>query len=346
MESVARVADYGSIRRSAEVVPLSQLLPLDTPLSLLIDPSNGCNFKCVFCPTGDAELLATVGRKPKAMRLETFEKIINGLQRFPKRIKVLHLYKDGEPLVNKSLGSMVAIAKQSCRFERIETTTNGALLTKERALELIDAGIDGIRISIYGLDDESYAKATGSNISLEAIRANVASLFELKNQKRSAVHVHCKTIDTNLSSDERRRFFTLFQDISDSIHIDSLMGWSNTRNRDLMLGTQPPTGMSGAPLRPDRKVCSEPFMRLAVNSNGRVSVCCVDWSHETSVGDISEETLFEIWNGERLREFRIKHLEGRRHELQACADCQYLLGLGPHTYLDAHAQELLNRYTN
>ena len=32
--------------------PLAELLPLKVPYSLNIDPSNVCNFRCTFCPTG------------------------------------------------------------------------------------------------------------------------------------------------------------------------------------------------------------------------------------------------------------------------------------------------------
>ena len=30
---------------------------LSTPFIIFIDPSDACNFKCSFCPTGDIELM-------------------------------------------------------------------------------------------------------------------------------------------------------------------------------------------------------------------------------------------------------------------------------------------------
>ena len=38
-----------------------------------IDPTNVCNFKCTFCPTGDDELLKSVNRPKGFMTLETFK---------------------------------------------------------------------------------------------------------------------------------------------------------------------------------------------------------------------------------------------------------------------------------
>ncbi len=340
----AAIKNYSATRMSGSEPSLSELLPLSTPLSLLVDPSNGCNLACVFCPTGDDQLLKSVGRQARVMHVATFRSIVEGLSQFPDRIKVLHLYKDGEPLVNKHLAEFVRIAKVSNRFERVETTTNGVLLSPVRSEELIAAGIDGIRVSIYGLDDQSYRSTTQCPVSFDSVVTNVAALFRIKSELNPRVHIHCKITDVRLSTEARDCFVRTFSPISDSIHVDSLMGWTAPEGKDLMLGITPTTGMSGSPLKPDRKVCSEPFMRLAVNSNGSVSVCCVDWSHETVVGHVPNETLFAIWNGERLQAFRRRHLSGRRNELAACRNCQYMLGLAERADLDGAIARLAPLY--
>jgi radical SAM protein with 4Fe4S-binding SPASM domain len=340
----AAIKNYSATRMSGSEPSLSELLPLSTPLSLLIDPSNGCNLACVFCPTGDEQLLKSAGRQARVMHVAVFQSIVEGLSQFPDRIKVLHLYKDGEPLVNKHLAEFVRIAKVSNRFERVETTTNGVLLSPARSQELIEAGIDGIRVSIYGLDDQSYRGTTQCSVSFDSVVANVSALFQIKSKLNPPMHVHCKITDVRLSNEDRDHFVRTFGPISDSIHIDALMGWTSPEGKDLMLGIVQTTGMSGSPLKSDRKVCSEPFMRLAVNSNGSVSVCCVDWSHETAVGHAPSETLFTIWNGERMNAFRRKHLSGRRSELTACRNCQYVLGLSERADIDGAAARLTPLY--
>tara|TARA_B110000858_G_C17688643_1_gene420180 strand:- start:653 stop:823 length:171 start_codon:yes stop_codon:yes gene_type:complete len=40
-----------------EKIRLKDYLPLAMPVSIMIDPSNLCNYKCNFCPTSDNELL-------------------------------------------------------------------------------------------------------------------------------------------------------------------------------------------------------------------------------------------------------------------------------------------------
>ena len=92
---------------------LQEVIPLSTPLTLFVDPSDACNFKCKFCPTSDRDLMKEVGRPWRTMDFEVFKKICNDMLQFPKKIEVLRLYKDGEPLLNKHFSTMVKFAKEN-----------------------------------------------------------------------------------------------------------------------------------------------------------------------------------------------------------------------------------------
>ena len=69
-------------------VKLSEALPLDTPLKLMIDPANACNFKCHFCPTGHDQLLKEVNRPKGVMDFGLFCKIIDDASRF---LSLIHI---------------------------------------------------------------------------------------------------------------------------------------------------------------------------------------------------------------------------------------------------------------
>jgi hypothetical protein len=89
------------------------IAPLGTPFVLIVDPASHCNFKCRFCPTGDLELIKATGRYQGSMAFDTFKKIIDDLQEFPEPVRVLRLYKEGEPLMNKRFADMVRYARGS-----------------------------------------------------------------------------------------------------------------------------------------------------------------------------------------------------------------------------------------
>ena len=133
---------------------LGALAPLRSPFVLIVDPASHCNLRCPFCPTGHRDLIAKNGRYQGPMSLDLFEKIIRDLNDFPDKLRVLRLYKEGEPLMNRFFPEMVSIARKSGRVEKIDTTTNGVLLTPRNSERIIEAGIDQINISVNGLSTE------------------------------------------------------------------------------------------------------------------------------------------------------------------------------------------------
>lgn len=324
---------------------LSESLPLKTPLSIMIDPVNICNFKCSFCPTGDEKLLESVNRSKAIMDFDFFCKVIGDISNFENKIRSLLIYKDGEPFLNKNIGKMIAYAKEKNIANIIQVVSNGSLIDENRAIEIIEAGLDIIKISVEHVSDIGYRKITKTFSSYETVRKNVEFLYNEKEKRKSKLKIHAKILDTNLSSIEKEKFIKDFQGISDSINIDSLMGWSNSGKKDFTMGISSGFGMDNASkLKKDRKVCPEPFKTMAVNSNGLVSVCCVDWSLGTVVGDVSKESLVDIWNGKKLKEFACLHLKGERRKIEACANCQYMQGLHDINDIDDIAENIIKFY--
>ena len=81
------------------------------------------------------------------MSLDLFKKIVDDLREFDAKLKLLSLYKDGEPLLNKHFPEMVRYARDAGIADRIWTKTNGSMLTPELNERIVDAGLDMICIS-------------------------------------------------------------------------------------------------------------------------------------------------------------------------------------------------------
>ena len=69
---------------------LQDVIPLDTPFLLYVDPSSACNFRCQFCPTGHIDLLKKSGYRRRVMNLPLFEKLLSDLEAFPQALRVMH----------------------------------------------------------------------------------------------------------------------------------------------------------------------------------------------------------------------------------------------------------------
>lgn len=328
-------------------IKLAENLPLSTPLMIMVDVCNICNFRCSFCPTAATELLKSFKRPQGVMELELFYKIIDDISEFDKKIKTLQLHKDGEPFLNKNLGKMISCAKSRDIADSIAVASNGSLIDESRAIEVIKAGLDRIKISVEHVNAQGYKKITATYSDYETIRKNVEFLFRERNRNKSNLQILAKIIDTGLSPDEKGKFLEDFTSISDNVNIDTLMGWSLCEESDFTLGTNVSVGMdSKTPIKRDRKICPLPFYTMAINFNGMVSVCCVDWSWGTIIGDARKEKLIDIWNGKKMKEFRRMHLRNQRSKINTCANCHYLLGLNQRSDIDNYSGELLVKFDN
>jgi len=239
--------------RCKERKPLQELIPLTAPFVVYIDPTNFCNFKCRFCPTGDGRLLREVGRKKTMMSLNLFDKIISDLKQFGQKFNLINLYKDGEPLLNKHFPKMIKKIKDAQITERIWTKTNGSLLHPKLNRQIISAGLDMICISIEATDASGYKDLAGVDIKYLELLENIKDLY----QHRDNCDVYIKIIDADLSAGQKEKFYTDFQPISTYISIEKLMGWSNSGLKDFTLGTNPDT-YDGLPFT-KKEVCAYPL---------------------------------------------------------------------------------------
>jgi wyosine [tRNA(Phe)-imidazoG37] synthetase (radical SAM superfamily) len=239
---------------------LHDLLPLRTPGNIMIDPSNLCNFRCSFCPTSDSELMELVKRPMGMMDYSLFCRIVDDIKGFPERVGFLTLYKDGEPFLNKNIGKMIAYAKESDVADIVRTTSNGSLISRKRAVEVIEAGLDRIRISVAGVSDEGYGRITNSSVSYETVRGNVETLFDEREKRKSSLEIHAKILDTDLSEEEKKKFLKDFEGLSDTVSIEPLHGWSFSEKKDFTLGySSEPVEEGKAETKQERKVCPDPF---------------------------------------------------------------------------------------
>jgi len=280
------------------------------------------------------------------MNFTLYKKIIDDLSDLlgpDKQLATLHLYKDGEPFLNDKLFEMANYARKMNVARIIQTTTNGSFLL-DRLDELIKSKFDMIRISVEHIHRDGYHRITKKDNAFDKVRSGIACLYKEKSKHNPALKVVVKINDTALNTEEKEQFHAMFGEISDETRIDTLMGWSYSEIKDFTLGIKVDKGMDSVTPLKEKVICPEPFHSLAVNPTGSVSVCCVDWSYKTIVGNTTAQTLREIWEGKELRHFRYLHIRNRRKEIAPCAHCQFLSGFSEINNLDRYEQRLSRMY--
>ncbi len=316
---------------------LETVIPLRTPFIVNIDPSDRCNFQCKFCPTGDRELMEkTSGRNHGVMDFELYKKVIDDICEFEDKVKVIRLYKDGEPLLNPHFADMVEYAKKSGCCDRVDTTTNASLLTPELSDKIIKAGLDRINISIEGVNSEQYMDFSRYKINYDSLVENIRYFYEHKTNTEMIVKINGDVI----SEQQKEEFLNTFGDITDGIFIESIMDcWPTFEQKKVEINQS--RGIYGQSIR-EVMVCPYVFYSIAVNSNGTVSLCFLDWSRKLILGDCHTDKIKDIWNGKEMRDYQELFLKGERKQHPICAECGQLKQGQPDD-IDAFREELLTK---
>jgi MoaA/NifB/PqqE/SkfB family radical SAM enzyme len=145
------------------------------PLKATIDISNVCNLRCPICQVGSKTL-------PHPRGLMSFERFEQILEEIGDYLFEIEYYRYGEPLTNRELPGMVALARSY--GIRTKISTNLLLLTPELARGLVEAGLDILVACADGADQEVYVQYRRRG-SFERFLDRLRLLLELKKELRS-----------------------------------------------------------------------------------------------------------------------------------------------------------------
>ncbi|MCB2082260.1 MAG: SPASM domain-containing protein, partial [Rickettsiales bacterium] len=150
-----------------------------------------------------------------------------------------------------------------------------------------------------------------------SIAENIADLYA----RRQQCLIHVKTVHENLGAGEEAVFIETLSPIADRIFIEhTVPSWPDFALDYLSPDSLQERGAYGQNVQ-QKQVCAYPFYSLAINSDGTVSPCCVDWNRKLVLGNLNSDSLQEIWHGETLKHFRHMMLDGERTKHPVCGKC-------------------------
>lgn len=262
------------------------------PATVQIQTQTGCNGRCIFCPNADVQRTdLEMGKMPP----ELFQGIVDQLaETQPERILP---YLQNEPLLDARLPDFVRYITERIPKTTTLVTSNGAHLTEEMGERLVDAGLKRLKVSLQSLDDETNRAIMGH--AAQGVVHNVLAFKRLLRAKRSPMDLRVSTVVTTLNATgvaEARRFWRSHGIRLVTSAVENRGG--NIENAgELNLGK--PMERCLECMRPSRDMC--------ILFNGQVVLCCVDWFRVNIMGDLREQPIVEVWNGEAYRRVREGH---------------------------------------
>lgn len=331
------------ITPGGERMILGKALPLEVPLLMQIFPVYGCNFKCEYCLQSLPKDKHGYISEDVFMNFNVYKKAVNEIASYNKNLKMLRFAGIGEPLLHKQLADMIAYAKEKKVAESVDIVTNGALLTKDLSMDLINSGLDKLRISIQGVTKEKYEEVSNVKIDFEKLVENIKFFYE----NRRETKVYIKIIDCAISNnEEEKKFFEIFEGICDTIAIEHLtptvdeIDYNEFSDVNSLNKTQSGNDIIQC------SICPQPFYIMQINPDGKVVPCC-SMEYPKIFGNIKDNTVKEIWQGKELNEFRRELLNGTQNSNNnVCKRCNlYKYGVFKEDLLESYKEKLKKVYS-
>ena len=141
---------------------------LNRPLrDLRISVTDRCNFRCIYCMP--KSLFGPDHAFLQRAQILSFEEIERAVALFAQLGVSKIRITGGEPLIRKDLHKLIEKIHSTAGIDDISLTTNGALLSEQKAKSLVDAGLNRITLSLDALDDASFKKINDVQFSVAKV---------------------------------------------------------------------------------------------------------------------------------------------------------------------------------
>jgi MoaA/NifB/PqqE/SkfB family radical SAM enzyme len=331
VSSSAASAPTGASTRE-QIVELAQTgRALASPIEAYFEVANRCNSKCATCP-----LTFSPQESAKHLSLEEFVRLVDQMPDLRRAV----MQGIGEPLLNRQLAPMIRYLKD--RGVYVVFNTNAVLLTRRRQVELVESGLDELRVSLDGSTPETYRKVRGIP-AFDRVVANVAEMIRTRRELaagRPRVSFWVTGLRDNLG--ELPGVVDLAAQVGvDEVYLQRLVFWGEglavseqsvyrgyreqaeaivaeaerrARERGVQLrgadALSPRESLvDRPPLAQPWRACSRPLRLAYITANGTALPCCIAPFTEAPyesirLGNYLDDGVAAVWSGAAYRRFR------------------------------------------
>ncbi len=294
-----------------------------------------CNLKCAFCYAG-CNLTQNPINSDKELTTKELKAIISKIFHQAKVPSIS--FTGGEPVLRKDLPELISHAK--ALGMRVNLISNGTMIDKKKADELVAAGLDSVQISIEGVDAETHDHLVGKQGAFDL------SVAAVKILKETGIHTHTNTTLSRYNIEQAALFpefvknslglkkFSMNMMIpSGSVsgnenlklyysemgnYIEKIIAESKIHDVEFMWYSPIPICMFNTITHGlGNKGCSACDGLISVAPNGDILPCA---SYDKTVGNLLNLDFKSIWQDKPAKYFRIKEFA---HDF--CKKCEHFM---------------------
>ncbi len=281
-------AEYAEYRRNWSEYPRQQHVS-EYPLLVDIELSSLCNLTCPMCYTITDKFKQQVNTT--RMDWELYKKIIDEIDG---KVPAIRLSLRGEATLHTKFIEAIKYAKDH-GIKEVSMLTHGGKLTLPYFKKMVEAGIDWITISVDGLDEtyERVRKPLKFRDLLDKIKS-IKQYKEERKLKRPVIKV--QGIWPAIAESGADAYYNTFAPCTDLVAFNPLIDYlANDTHIEYI----------------EEFTCPQQYQRLVIGADGLVMKCSNDEENREVVGDLKQESVYQVWHGKKMQSVRDMHLKPR-----------------------------------
>lgn len=276
---------------------------------LNLELCSACNLRCRFCSL-DSKLRAGV------MKLETLEKVLSEIRDDAKfDVKVMNLHHSGDALLHPGFPQFlerIAAEKKARgrRFPYVNLLTSATHLKGDRVDSLLSTdAVDWIRFSVDGGNRTDF-ESIRVGAKWDEVLGNINAFLDEAERRGKKLRTGMISVFPRPDPELAPEFRALVARVTNYMprvpHT-----WVGKKNVGVERKPVQPTGL-----------CAFILNQTVVLFDGKVTLCCNDLNAQGTIGSIHEESLYDIFRGEKRADAIAKMRANRRRELRLCGMCE------------------------
>jgi radical SAM protein with 4Fe4S-binding SPASM domain len=298
------------------------------PEDISVELTNVCNFKCSFCPQSDPKHFEAVPRSE--LHPDQADILLAKLREGGVKTNVIHWTLDGEPFINRNINKICSLAI-NYGWRNFIFSTNGYLSTIENIGKLPkhNQNITYTLCIDFCSDRELFETHRGGLNSWETVKNNIMQILCSEYLDHISIKITDISSFTIDDSDDLRHRILLLKSIfpkSSRLNVNSRIFHNATGFVSGIIDKK-------KVLKSKYNLCPYPWTSMVIASNGDVVSCCRDLQHKTVLGNIFNEDLVSIWNGQKYQNIRKALGNKSPQAIKACENCDLPYDQGKFTLL-------------
>jgi radical SAM protein with 4Fe4S-binding SPASM domain len=291
------------------------------PSSVQIEVTTKCNIACQLClRTIDPARIVD-----SDMQFDLFKSIISQLKGRTESVSLVGL---GEPMLHPEIFSFIRFVKENGL--EVSLIDNFTLINREKSVALIDSGLDYLYVSFDNVSKEAFEeRRTGA--CFEAVVENIKLFVKTKNEVKAKKPVFLfKSTIAQSNFGEIPKLIKFAEDLgADGINFGKMMDEDDSRIINpppLTPKDLPNCKITVYPCELSESYECDATRGLYITFDGKVLPCglmaeSVSRAHypKLELGDLSKETIGEIWRSSGFRKLR-RNIESGEY-LPECKTC-------------------------